>query len=127
MAFGGFFGNDPILSVDAFAEKVERGEVRYVLLAHHAPAARLQRWVQANGTPVDPAQWRSLPAGAAALDHALRPGAALIRRLPRLASSDRAPSPFSPARRLRRFSHHIRKPVTANTGMMMPETKTRNL
>jgi hypothetical protein len=34
---------------------------------------------------------------------------------------------FSPARRLRRFSHHIRKPVTAKTGMMTPETKTRNL
>ena len=39
MAFGGFFGNDPVLSVDAFAEQVERGEVRFVVLGNRARRA----------------------------------------------------------------------------------------
>ena len=33
MAVGGFSGNDPILSLDDFARKVERGDVRFVLLS----------------------------------------------------------------------------------------------
>jgi len=61
MAFGGFFGNDPVISVDAFAKAVERGEVRFVVLATNRRARDFERWVGAHGTMVDPAQWRSLP------------------------------------------------------------------
>ena len=61
MAFGGFFGNDPVMSVDAFAKAVERGEVRFVVLANNRRARDFERWVRAHGTIVDPAQWRSLP------------------------------------------------------------------
>jgi 4-amino-4-deoxy-L-arabinose transferase-like glycosyltransferase len=61
MAFGGFFGNDPVMSVDAFAKAVERGEVRFVVLATNRRTRDFERWVRAHGTIVDPAQWRSLP------------------------------------------------------------------
>ena len=61
MAIGGFFGNEPILTVEAFAEMARRGEVRYVLLGGRArEASDLMRWVRANGKPVDDAEWRSL-------------------------------------------------------------------
>jgi 4-amino-4-deoxy-L-arabinose transferase-like glycosyltransferase len=61
MAFGGFFGDDPVISVDAFAKAVERGEVRFVVLATNRRARDFERWVRAHGTIVDPSQWRSLP------------------------------------------------------------------
>lgn len=61
MAFGGFFGNDPVMSVDAFAKAVERGEVRFVVLATNRRARDFERWVRAHGTVVDPSLWRSLP------------------------------------------------------------------
>jgi hypothetical protein len=61
MAFGGFFGNDPAMGVDAFAHAVERGEVRYVVLATNRRTRDFERWVRAHGTMVDPAEWRSLP------------------------------------------------------------------
>jgi 4-amino-4-deoxy-L-arabinose transferase-like glycosyltransferase len=61
MAFGGFFGNDPIMSVDAFAKAVERGEVRFVVLATNRRTRDFERWVRAHGTVVDPGLWRSLP------------------------------------------------------------------
>jgi 4-amino-4-deoxy-L-arabinose transferase-like glycosyltransferase len=61
MAFGGFFGNDPAMSVDAFAKTVERGEVRFVVLAANRRTRDFERWVHAHGTVVDPALWRSLP------------------------------------------------------------------
>ncbi|MPZ32835.1 MAG: hypothetical protein GEV13_17885 [Rhodospirillales bacterium] len=61
MAFGGFFGNDPVMGVDAFAKAVERGEVRFVVLAANRPTRDFERWVRAHGTIVDPARWRSLP------------------------------------------------------------------
>ena len=61
MAFGGFFGSDPVMSVDAFARAVERGEVRFVVLATNRRMRDFERWVRAHGTIVDPAQWRSLP------------------------------------------------------------------
>jgi 4-amino-4-deoxy-L-arabinose transferase-like glycosyltransferase len=61
MAFGGFFGNDPVMSVDAFAKAVERGEVRFVVLATNRRTRDFERWVLAHGTIVDPSQWRSLP------------------------------------------------------------------
>ncbi len=61
MAFGGFFGNDPVMGVDAFAKAVERGEVRFVVLATNRRTRDFERWVLAHGTIVDPSQWRSLP------------------------------------------------------------------
>jgi 4-amino-4-deoxy-L-arabinose transferase-like glycosyltransferase len=63
MAFGGFFGTDPVMSLEDFARKVERGEVRFVMLAPNRRdrARDFERWVQAHGTPVDPGLWRSLP------------------------------------------------------------------
>jgi 4-amino-4-deoxy-L-arabinose transferase-like glycosyltransferase len=61
MAFGGFFGNDPVISVEAFAKRVEHGEVRFVVLAANRRTRDFERWVRAHGTPVDPALWRSLP------------------------------------------------------------------
>jgi 4-amino-4-deoxy-L-arabinose transferase-like glycosyltransferase len=62
MAVGGFWGNEPIVPVEAFADKVRRGEVRYVLLGGRVRTNDFIRWVRANGKPVDEAQWRSLPA-----------------------------------------------------------------
>jgi 4-amino-4-deoxy-L-arabinose transferase-like glycosyltransferase len=61
MAFGGFFGSDPALSVDAFAKQVEQGEVRFVVLGNARRFRDFERWVQAHGTPVDPDLWRSRP------------------------------------------------------------------
>jgi 4-amino-4-deoxy-L-arabinose transferase-like glycosyltransferase len=61
MAFGGFFGTDPVSSVEGFARKVERGDVRFVVLGNNRRARDFDRWVQAHGTPVDPDRWRSLP------------------------------------------------------------------
>lgn len=61
MAFGGFFGDDPVLSVDAFAKAVERGEVRFVVLAINRRTRDFERWVRTHGTIVDANQWRSLP------------------------------------------------------------------
>jgi 4-amino-4-deoxy-L-arabinose transferase-like glycosyltransferase len=61
MAFGGFFGTDPVLSVDAFAKRVGQGEVRFVVLGNARRPRDFERWVQAHGTPVDPDLWRSLP------------------------------------------------------------------
>lgn len=60
LAFGGYLGNDPIMSLDAFAEWVKRGEVRYVLLWPGRRPAEFDAWVRAHGAPVDPALWRSL-------------------------------------------------------------------
>jgi len=62
MAFGGFFGNEPILSVEAFADKVKRGEVRYVLLTGRTVQTDFTRWVRTNGKLVDAAEWRSVSA-----------------------------------------------------------------
>ena len=61
MALGGFLGNDPVMSVEAFAKAVQRGEVRFVVLATNRRTRDFERWVRAHGTVVDPAQWRSLP------------------------------------------------------------------
>jgi 4-amino-4-deoxy-L-arabinose transferase-like glycosyltransferase len=61
MAFGGFFGNDPVMGVDGFAKAVGRGEVRFVVLATNRRTRDFERWVLAHGTIVDPSQWRSLP------------------------------------------------------------------
>jgi 4-amino-4-deoxy-L-arabinose transferase-like glycosyltransferase len=61
LAFGGYLGNDPIMSLDAFAERVKRGEVRYVLLSLSRRPADFHTWVRAHGKPVDPALWYSQP------------------------------------------------------------------
>ena len=61
MAFGGFLGNDPILGVEAFAEQVANGEVRFVILGTTRRPSDFQTWVRAHGVAVDPALWRSLP------------------------------------------------------------------
>ncbi len=62
LPFGGYLGNDPIMSLDAFAERVKRGEVRYVLLWPGRRPADFDAWVRGRGTAVDPALWRSLQA-----------------------------------------------------------------
>jgi 4-amino-4-deoxy-L-arabinose transferase-like glycosyltransferase len=61
LAFGGYLGNDPIMGVEAFAERVRRGEVRYAILGTAPRPADFDAWVRAHGVPVDPALWRSLP------------------------------------------------------------------
>ena len=61
LAAGGFSGTDPILTTDALAHMVARGEVRYALVNDRGRQGRFARWVRANGTAVDPALWRSLP------------------------------------------------------------------
>jgi 4-amino-4-deoxy-L-arabinose transferase-like glycosyltransferase len=61
MAFGGFFGTDPVMGVEAFARLVERGEVRYAVLGSARRQSEFERWVIAHGRPVDPSLWRSLP------------------------------------------------------------------
>lgn len=60
IAYGGYLGNDPIMDVAAFAQRVKRGEVRYAILGTARRPAGFDAWVRANGTPVDPALWRSL-------------------------------------------------------------------
>ena len=60
LAFGGYTGNDPILSLDTFAGMARRGEVRYVLLyGGRTRASDFTRWVRENGTPVESGLWRS--------------------------------------------------------------------
>ena len=61
LAFGGYLGNNPIMTLDAFAERVRRGEVRYVLLSFARRPADFDGWVRARGRPVDPALWHSQP------------------------------------------------------------------
>lgn len=61
IAFGGYLGSDPIMSLDAFAERVKRGEVRYVLLSSARRPSDFDAWVRARGTPVNPALWRTQP------------------------------------------------------------------
>ncbi|MSP74692.1 MAG: glycosyltransferase family 39 protein [Rhodospirillaceae bacterium] len=61
MAFGGFLGNDPVMSVETFAKRVENGDVRFVVLGTARRSRGFEAWVRAHGAPVDPALWRSLP------------------------------------------------------------------
>jgi 4-amino-4-deoxy-L-arabinose transferase-like glycosyltransferase len=58
MAVGGYFGIDPILTLDAFQQRVAQGDVRYFLLGRRR-AGPLARWVMANGRKVDEVEWRS--------------------------------------------------------------------
>ena len=59
MAAGGYFGFDPILTADAFAAMVERGEVRYVLLGRRRQGP-VALWTVLHGERVDDSEWRSL-------------------------------------------------------------------
>jgi 4-amino-4-deoxy-L-arabinose transferase-like glycosyltransferase len=61
MAVGGDWGIDPILTTEAFAGMVARGDVRFVLVGRRRNGP-LARWAMAHGQPVDDGQWRSLPA-----------------------------------------------------------------
>lgn len=61
MAFGGYLGNDPVMSVEAFARRVDNGDVRFVVLGTARRSRGFEAWVRAHGVPVDPALWRSLP------------------------------------------------------------------
>ncbi|HEY6982581.1 hypothetical protein, partial [Reyranella sp.] len=61
MAFGGFYGIDRILTVEDFADRVRRGEVRYVLVGTRSGLHPIALWAMEHGIPVDDAQWRSLP------------------------------------------------------------------
>jgi 4-amino-4-deoxy-L-arabinose transferase-like glycosyltransferase len=89
MAFGGFSGTDPILGLEALAQRAQRGELRFVLLSRGMPtgAGPLQlaeddprrqffRWVVAHGRPVSPDLWRDSAGGAErAMLYDLRPEA----------------------------------------------------
>ncbi|MFI5029182.1 MAG: glycosyltransferase family 39 protein [Reyranellales bacterium] len=60
MTYGGFFGNEPILTVETFGEKVKRGEVRYALLGGLTRPNPISRWIRANGKLVAPSEWLSM-------------------------------------------------------------------
>jgi hypothetical protein len=61
MAFGGYYGSDPVISVEDFAKLVQRGEVRFAVVSNARRQRDFDRWVRANGTVVDPSRWRSVP------------------------------------------------------------------
>jgi 4-amino-4-deoxy-L-arabinose transferase-like glycosyltransferase len=67
IAFGGFMGHDPILTVDAFAKMAADNQIRYVLLqrrggqdsgSDYGPNAEIVKWVREHGTPVAASKWR---------------------------------------------------------------------
>jgi 4-amino-4-deoxy-L-arabinose transferase-like glycosyltransferase len=62
MAFGGYFGTDPVIDLAAFAGLVERGEVRFAILsnARRQQQRDFDRWVMTHGVAVEPNRWRSL-------------------------------------------------------------------
>ena len=60
LAAGGYLGSDPILGTDALAALVARGELRFAVVSNRGRQGSFARWVRANGTVVDPAQWRSV-------------------------------------------------------------------
>jgi hypothetical protein len=80
VAIGGFMGGDPILTANQFAQMVQDGKIRYMLLPEPNPArpggangrdlggafgfgrggtqAGIAKWVREHGKPVDPALWK---------------------------------------------------------------------
>ena len=74
MAMGGFSGADRILTREDLARLVADGDVRFVMIVTPDPSrptgfregrnAVFAEWVQAAGTMIDPALWRSQPASA---------------------------------------------------------------
>ncbi len=133
--------------------RVQRGEVRFVVLGTGAATRAISKhWVMRHGTLVDSAPMAFAAAGAAARRSVARLGEVAMLELPpsalmrcyvgadaaarsqqglsaALAAASLLHSALgvSPARRLRRLIHHIRKPVTAKIGMITPDTNTRNL
>ncbi len=90
MARGGFHGLDPILSTEKLAWMVKTNQVRFAMLGDlwvidrwlgaEAAGRSITEWIQANGKLVDPALWRSSPAGGRGRVglYDLRPVSALI-------------------------------------------------
>jgi len=67
LAFGGFMGRDPILTVDRFAKMASENQFRYVMLSrpgrrdfsgNTGPNADIAKWVREHGTPVEADKWR---------------------------------------------------------------------
>lgn len=83
VALGGFMGSDPILTQHEFAEEVQKGTFRFMLLSEPprnpegnrgggygggfgggfggrmtGAQAEIAKWVRENGKPVDPALWK---------------------------------------------------------------------
>jgi hypothetical protein len=61
MAFGGYYGSDPVVDIEAFARLVRRGELRFAILSSAGRQREFERWVKAHGIVVDPGRWRSVP------------------------------------------------------------------
>jgi len=67
MAYGGFSGGDPILTVQQFAEMIEAGAFRFVLLtsrpppggAHPGRRDAIAAWVREYGSEVSSDRWRA--------------------------------------------------------------------
>lgn len=65
MAYGGFTGTDPILTVEQFSNMIGAGELRFVLLAGEPPPGRphdggddaIASWVREHGRGIPAAQW----------------------------------------------------------------------
>lgn len=61
MAFGGFSGNDKILTLDQFKEMVSKGEVRYVMsggMGGRGSGSDIMNWVKENGKVVAESEWK---------------------------------------------------------------------
>lgn len=76
MAYGGFSGKDPILTLEEFSRRAAAGELRFVMLSTGLPtgAGQVQLdasdprrqfavWVRLHGRAVHPRLWRSAPFG----------------------------------------------------------------
>lgn len=69
MAYGGFSGTDPILTVEQFSKLIQAGELRFVLLGSQRPpggprAGRsdaIADWVRKHGREIPAAQWMPMP------------------------------------------------------------------
>jgi len=68
MAFGGYYGQEETISVDAFSRKVASGQVRYVLLSANGNLGQMtgqasqndiEEWVKKNGALVPVEAWQS--------------------------------------------------------------------
>lgn len=59
MAWGGFSGWEPAVTVEEFASMVSRHEVRYVLVGGElSPADPIDAWVRSHATPIPQGTWR---------------------------------------------------------------------
>jgi len=93
MAYGGFGGGDPILTVEEFAAMVEAGQVRFVLLPGQgamgqprpAPRNAIEKWVRQHGREVPEDRWRAVVVAASQTEHPSAEGwgdvSAMLRRM----------------------------------------------